>query len=167
MKVLPHTRSCFVCGESNPAGLNLRFETDGRVVRTHFVPRAEHVGFRHTVHGGLIATLLDEIMVWACAVRTKRFAFCAELNVRYLRPVRPQDNLVATGELVSNRRDKLFEAGAELRNQQGATLVTATGKYLPIKQADVRELATDFVDDPGWVFAPHEVATAKPPPRHR
>ena len=167
MKVLPHTRSCFVCGESNPAGLNLRFETDGRIVRTRFVPRAEHVGFRHTVHGGLIATLLDEIMVWACAVRTKRFAFCAELNVRYLRPVRPQDNLVATGELVSNRRDKLFEAGAELRNQEGATLVTATGKYLPIKQADVRELATDFVDDPGWVFAPHGVATAKPPPSHR
>jgi hypothetical protein len=28
--------------------------------------------------------LLDEIMVWACAVQTKRFAFCAELNVRFL-----------------------------------------------------------------------------------
>ena len=27
MKLLPHTRSCFVCGESNPAGLKLRFET--------------------------------------------------------------------------------------------------------------------------------------------
>src|SRR5512143_1353431 len=88
MKLLPHTRSCFVCGESNPAGLNLRFKTDGRLVQTHFVPRAEHVGFRQTVHGGLIATLLDEIMVWACAVGTKRFAFSAELNVRFIRPAR-------------------------------------------------------------------------------
>jgi uncharacterized protein (TIGR00369 family) len=152
MKQLPHTRSCFVCGESNAAGLNLRFDTDGRAVQTRFMPRAEHVGFRHTVHGGLIATLLDEIMVWACAVQTKRFAFCAELNVRYLQPARPEENLIATGELVSNRRDKLFEAKAELRNQAGVTLASATGKYLPIKHADVRELATDFVEDPGWVF---------------
>ena len=152
MKVLPHTRSCFVCGESNPAGLKLRFETDGHVVQTRFVPRAEHVGFRQTVHGGLTATLLDEIMVWACAVQTKRFAFCAELNVRFLNPVRPGEELIASGELVSNRRGKLFEAKAELRNQAGMALATATGKYFPIKQADLAEIVTDFVDDPGWVF---------------
>ena len=152
MKLLPHTRSCFVCGESNPAGLKLRFETDGRFVRTRLVPRAEHVGFRQTVHGGLTATLLDEIMVWACAVQTKRFAFCAELNVRFLNPVRPGEALVASGELVSNRRNKLFEAKAELRNQAGLVLATATGKYLPIKQGELADMVTDFVEDPGWVF---------------
>jgi acyl-coenzyme A thioesterase PaaI-like protein len=96
--------------------------------------------------------LLDEIMVWACAVQTKRFAFCAELNVRFLSPVRPGEALIASGELVSNRRGKLFEARAELRKQAGATLATATGKYLPIKQAEVAEMVTDFVEDPGWVF---------------
>ena len=152
MKQLPHTRSCFVCGEANPAGLNLRFETDGRLVQTRFVPRAEHVGFRQTVHGGLIATLLDEIMVWACAVQAKRFAFSAELNVRFLGPVRPNEEVVAISELVSNRRDKLFEARAELRDRSGRALATATGKYLPIKVADAAEMATDFVEDPGWVF---------------
>ena len=152
MKLLPHTRSCFVCGESNPVGLNLRFETDGRLVQTRFVPRVEHVGFRQTVHGGLTATLLDEVMFWACAVQTKRIAFCAELNVRFLNLVRPGEALTATGELVSNRRGKLFEAKAELRNQAGLALATATGKYLPIKDAEVREMATDFVEDPGWVF---------------
>jgi uncharacterized protein (TIGR00369 family) len=152
MKLLPHTRSCFVCGESNPAGLNLRFETDGRLVQTRFVPRAEHVGFRQTVHGGLTATLLDEIMVWACAVQTKRFAFCAELNVRFLNPVRPGEALIASGELVSNRRGKLFEARAELRDQAGLALATATGKYLPIRDAEAAEMAADFVEDPGWVF---------------
>ena len=152
MKLLPHTHSCFVCGESNPAGLKLRFETDGRLVQTRFVPRAEHVGFRQTVHGGLTATLLDEIMVSACAVQTKRFAFCAELNVRFLDPVRPGEALVASGELVSNRHGRLFEARAELWNQAGLALATATGKYLPIKDAEIAEMVTDFVEDPGWVF---------------
>jgi uncharacterized protein (TIGR00369 family) len=152
MKLLPHTHSCFVCGESNPVGLKLRFETDGRIVQTRYTPSSQHVGFKETIHGGLIATLLDEVMVWACVVQTKRFAFCAELNVRYLNPVRPNEELIAQGELASNRRDKLFEAKAELRNPAGLVLATSTGKYLPIKNADVTELATDFVGDPGWVF---------------
>ncbi|HKI68805.1 MAG TPA: PaaI family thioesterase, partial [Verrucomicrobiae bacterium] len=102
MKVLPHTRSCFVCGESNPVGLKLRFHTDGRIVETRFTPRPEHVGFRQVVHGGIIATLLDEIMVWACAVPTKKFAFCAELNVRFVHPIPPGEEVLAVGELVAN-----------------------------------------------------------------
>ncbi|MEI2727020.1 MAG: PaaI family thioesterase [Verrucomicrobiota bacterium] len=92
MKPLPHTHSCFVCGESNPFGLRLRFETDGRVVQTRFVPRAEHIGFKGVVHGGILATVLDEIMVWACAVPTRKFAYCAELTVRYRHPLAPGED---------------------------------------------------------------------------
>jgi uncharacterized protein (TIGR00369 family) len=157
MRTLPHTRCCFVCGESNPAGLKLRFETDGQIVQTRFVPRADYVGFRQVVHGGIIATLLDEVMVWACAVRTKRFAFCAELQVRYMHPVQPGAELLASGELVNNRRDKIFEAKAALQNQAGLILASATGKYWPIKSADVKEMVTDFVGDPSWVFDPEAI----------
>jgi uncharacterized protein (TIGR00369 family) len=150
MKELPHTHSCFVCGESNPIGLQLRFQTDGRLVQTRFVPCARHVGFRDTVHGGLIATLLDEAMVWACAVQTKRFAFCAELKVRYLNPVRPDQPATATAELLANRRDRIFETKAELRNEAGLLLATATGKYLPVKESDLGSMVTDLVGEPFW-----------------
>jgi uncharacterized protein (TIGR00369 family) len=152
MKELPHTHSCFVCGESNPIGLKLRFETDGHIVQTRFVARPEHVGFRQTVHGGLIATLLDEIMVWACAVGTKRFAFCAELNVRFQNPLRPGEQVLATAELLQNRRGKIFEAKGELRSAAGELLLaSATGKYLPIKEEMATELAEDFVGNAQWL----------------
>jgi uncharacterized protein (TIGR00369 family) len=147
MVELPHTHSCFVCGDSNAAGLRLRFESDGRVVRARFVPGAEHVGFKQTVHGGLIATVLDEIMVWACAVTTRRFAWCAELNVRFLAPLRPGEEALAIGELVSNRRGKIFEAKAELRNSAGDVFASATGKYLPVKAAEAEGMLEDFVGD--------------------
>jgi acyl-coenzyme A thioesterase PaaI-like protein len=152
MQTLPHTRSCFVCGESNPAGMRLRFETDGRVVQTRFRPRTEHIGFRGIVHGGLIATVLDEIMVWACAVRTRQFAFCAELNVRFASPLTPGEEVIVTGELSANRKDRVFEAKAIARNADGVKLAEATGKYLPIKAEDLPELATDFVGDARWLL---------------
>jgi uncharacterized protein (TIGR00369 family) len=152
MRVLPHTHSCFVCGESNAHGLNLRFETDGRMVRARFVPRTEHVGFKQTVHGGLIATILDEIMVWACAVQTKRFAYCAELTVRFASPLQPGEETVAVGELVNNRRGKIFETRGELRNAAGRVLASATGKYMPVAESDAAGLAADFVGDASeWV----------------
>jgi len=152
MKELPHTHSCFVCGESNPIGLNLRFETDGHVVRTHFKPRPEHIGFKEVVHGGIIATLLDEIMVWACLAQTKRFAYCAEFTLRFLNPLRPGQETLATAELVANRRDRIFEAKAELHDSAGKLLATATGKYLPVKALELADMSTDLVGDPGQLL---------------
>jgi acyl-coenzyme A thioesterase PaaI-like protein len=156
MRILPHTRSCFVCGESNPIGLRLRFETDGRIVKSHFVPRAEHIGFKQTVHGGLIATVLDEIMVWACAVVTKRFAYCAELNVRFVHPLRPNEEVLAQAELAANRKGKIFEAKGELRQVGGLLLATATGKYLPVPLVNAAEMAEDFLGETGGIFETSE-----------
>lgn len=154
MRELPHTHSCFVCGESNPIGLKLRFQTDGRIVQTRFHPGPAHVGFRQTVHGGLIATLLDEIMVWACAVRTGRFAVCAELTTRFLHPIRPGDEVVASGELLLNRKNRIFETRGTLRNPSGRICAEAAGKYLPIKPAELSELAADFVGEANWLLGP-------------
>ena len=152
VRELPHTTSCFVCGESNASGLKLRFETDGKIVRARFTPRAEHVGFKQTIHGGITATLLDEIMVWACAIQTKRFAYCAELTVRYQGPLRPGEEVFTTGELVTNKRNKLFEARGEVRDASGNVLAQATGKYLPIKEDEVKSMLTDFVGDTRGLF---------------
>jgi len=152
MQLLPRTKSCFVCGVANPLGLNLGCTTDGQTVTVRCCFRPEHVGFARTVHGGLIATVLDEVMVWVCGVRTGRFAFSAELSVRFVQPVRPGEELVAVGELVSNRRNKLFETKAELRDQGQRIRASATGKYLPVRGDWLPEMTEDFVGDIGAII---------------
>jgi len=147
MTPLPHTRSCFVCGESNAHGLRLLFHADGNTVHTRFTPRTEHIGFKGVTHGGILATVLDEVMVWAVAVTTRRFAYCAEMTVRFLRPARPDEELAATAELVADRRGKIFEARGELRTAGGEVVATATGKYLPIPEAEVAGMLTELVGD--------------------
>ena len=147
MQELPHTRSCFVCGESNAAGLRLRFHTDGRIVRTEFTPRPEHIGFRDVVHGGIIATVLDEIMVWACAVQAKQFGYCAEMTVRFQQPLRPEEKAIATAELTANRRNRILEAKAEIRAADNSLLAAATGKYLPLKPAEITGFLPDLIGD--------------------
>ena len=151
MKELPHTHSCFVCGESNPHGLKMRFHAEGRVVTAKFRPCKEHVGFKGVVHGGLTATVLDEIMVWACVVAVRKFAFCAELKVRYLRPLAPGEEVIVTSELEADHKGRILEAKAEMRDAAGKILVQATGKYMPLKESNSLEMARDFVGDPNWL----------------
>jgi uncharacterized protein (TIGR00369 family) len=145
MQKLPHTKSCFVCGESNSVGLKLEFETDEKIVRAVFTPQPQHTGFKHAVHGGLLATVLDEIMSWACAVQTKQWGYCGELTVRFREPARPGKTLIAIGEMVENRRGRIFEAKGELRTPEGTVVATSTGKYLPIKEP--LDMADELVGD--------------------
>lgn len=144
MKELPHSKSCFVCGSRNRFGLNLRFFTDGRIVEARFVPRPEHNGFVGVVHGGITATVLDEVMVWACAVRQKRFCFSAEMTVRYLGPIQIGGEVIARGEMTENKRDRVFHAAGEIAKPDGTILARSTAKYMPIQSLDPALLLADF-----------------------
>jgi acyl-coenzyme A thioesterase PaaI-like protein len=144
---LPRTRGCFVCGVANPLGLNLEFRAVADAVEADVTFRPEHVGFRDTVHGGLLATVLDEAMVWACGVQAGAFAYCAELTTRFLQPARPGVPLRITATLTVNKRGRLFEVAGELRGLDGTIHATASGKYLPMPPPVLEPMLTDFVGD--------------------
>src|SRR5215468_2142526 len=85
MLELPHSNDCLVCGRINPLGMKLHLLVDDATgeVRCHYTPQPEHVGFEGIVHGGALATVVDEAMVWAATWRGKRFCVCGELTVRF------------------------------------------------------------------------------------
>ena len=79
---------CFCCGPLNPIGLKLVFEETpvGRM-RTLWTPRKEHQGFKDIVHGGLVATVLDEVMVRMLYLRGIS-AVTAGMETKLKRPLR-------------------------------------------------------------------------------
>ena len=58
----PVYNMCFACGSANPIGLHLHFFAipDGCI--SFFTPRREHQSYNDRMHGGLIMTLMDEVM---------------------------------------------------------------------------------------------------------
>ena len=153
MQILPHTKGCFVCGLNNPHGLRLDLVSDSQVVECRFQFRPEHCGFRGTVHGGLIATVLDEAMAWVIGVHARRFAYCAELNTRFLAPAAPGVEFFLRAELVENKRGKLFVTESSLRDvATECVLAQASGRYLAIPAARHAEMLADFAEDPSaWI----------------
>ena len=131
---LPHTAGCLVCGRDNPHGLRLDLHVDNEtgVVRVEFTPRREHIGFEGVVHGGALATVLDEVMVWAATWAGRRFCVCAEMTTRFRREAQVGRALSVEANVESNRPRLIATTGVVRDASSGETLATATGKYVPV-----------------------------------
>ncbi len=98
---------CFGCGERNEHGLHMEFYTDKSRVFSWLTVPDYMCGWDSIVHGGIVSTVLDEIMSWTTIYFTSRFIFTKNASIDYLKPVRAGDELVAEGrvlETVSPRR---------------------------------------------------------------
>src|SRR5689334_6275406 len=127
---LPHTPNCLVCGRSNPHGLHLSLHvnpSDG-LVTTTFTPTRDHIGFEGIIHGGLLATVLDEVMVWAATWQIKRFCVCGEMAVRFRESAVVNEPLIVTAK-VDQARTKLVLTSGQVQRPDGKILATAGGKY--------------------------------------
>src|ERR1700730_14775496 len=82
-----HTQyqKCFVCGRRNYAGLDLYFRQEADEIVTDFTGKAEHQGFPGVVHGGLLATILDETM-GRTALFSRTWVMTGRLEVRFRNP---------------------------------------------------------------------------------
>jgi len=144
---LPYTKNCFVCGAHNPHGLHLRFRRDGEEVLADFTAEPHHAGFRGLVHGGVIATALDEAMFWAAATRQGKFCLAADLNVRYVKKVAVGQKLIVAARFETDR-GRIWESSAVLRDEQGVVYARAACKQVPMSVADMKHAAVDFLPDP-------------------
>jgi acyl-coenzyme A thioesterase PaaI-like protein len=103
----------------------------------------------------LLSTVLDEVMAWVIGVNTRSFAFAAELNVRFARPVSPGIEMKVRAELTEHRRGRLFLTRGEVVGPDGVVHAEATGKFLPIPAERQAGMLADFAVDPSpWIGSP-------------
>lgn len=121
-------QQCFGCGPTNHHGMQLAFFRDGDAVVTTFQAREGWDGAPGIVHGGLQATLADEIGAWTVVTLTGNFGFTSSMQLRYLRPARSDRPIQARGELVEQG-----EGTARVRmtlSQDGRKLLTGSATYV-------------------------------------
>lgn len=120
---------CFACGRENPIGLHMDdFSLQDGVVSARFHPRLEYRGAGETLHGGVAATGLDEILVWAGILLEKVMSVTGTMNLRFKRPVVVSDPIEVKGR-VEERNGRRLRLSGELA-VNGETRVEASGLYL-------------------------------------
>jgi uncharacterized protein (TIGR00369 family) len=129
---LPHTHGCLVCGRDNPHGLHLSSLVDPQSgsVQATFTPGPHHIGFENIIHGGILATLLDELMVWSAIWASGKACVAAEMSLRFVQKAGVGQPLDAVAT-ISRQRSRLIETVGTIHHQ-GNLICTATGKYAPL-----------------------------------
>jgi acyl-coenzyme A thioesterase PaaI-like protein len=104
---------CFGCGLDNPAGLRLDGFTiaDGSVTAP-FTPNQTFAGFEGVLHGGIVATALDEISAWAAMLTEGVFVFTARLDIRYRRQASSDAAFTLSGSVLDRRGKRLTVQGS-------------------------------------------------------
>ena len=128
----PHTfgeqQMCFGCGPNNRTGMGLKFFRDGDEVVTTFRAKEGWEGPPGIVHGGLQATLADEVGAWTLVGLRNRFGFTASMQLRYYRPARMTDEVEARGSIVEET-DRMAVVKVTLR-QDGKRIVSGKISYV-------------------------------------
>ena len=119
--VFGREQRCFGCGPHNDVGLRLRFVREGDEVVTSWTPRPGYEGPPSVMHGGLQATLADEVAGWALVGLLGRMGFTTSLDVRFVRPVRIDREVQARAK-VASRSGSIVTLHVTLR-QDGKTTV--------------------------------------------
>ena len=135
---------CFACGRKNPIGLRLdRFSLIDTTVEAWFEPRPDYRGFVGSLHGGIAATALDEILAWAGILTLGLMSVTATLDIRYRSPLATLHPICVQGRIddVSGRR---LRASGELISD-GQAAVTARGLY--VATAEVGDLLSGHTSE--------------------
>jgi uncharacterized protein (TIGR00369 family) len=123
---------CFGCGRANPSGMQLDFlrAEDNSVVCLPTVPDTFE-GPKGFVHGGIIATLLDEAM--SKAVRASGFiAMTRHMEVDYQRPVPSGTPLRLEGRITRDEGRKHWTE-AKILDAAGSTLAHGKGLFIEVR----------------------------------
>ena len=125
---------CFGCGPANEVGLRLSFERRDDAVVSRVTLDRSYAGYREFVHGGIVATMLDEAMGWALYHIAGTYGVTRSLSVRYRRPVAVGRPLLlrASVEAANGRSVRLT---ASIEDERGRLLASGEGDWAVVRDA--------------------------------
>ena len=129
MSLASESNGCFVCGPANPIGLKLVFRLDGDVCRSEFTSDDRHAGYRGVTHGGIVFSLLDDVManwLWLQDVQ----CMTAKADIRYRGELPIGVSVRLEGRCLRRKGRLAMMEGKVIREKDGEVVAEATGSFM-------------------------------------
>jgi acyl-coenzyme A thioesterase PaaI-like protein len=131
--------NCFACGTLNEQGMGLILHVEPGRAWTDLVLERRFEGWDGIAHGGILCTILDEVMAWSL-VGEDNWGLTARMSVEFKKPVEITTPIRAEGWITRSRRRLVDTEARILAPGTGDVLATATGVYVAADEARKREL---------------------------
>jgi hypothetical protein len=120
---------CFGCSIRNENGLKLEFWPIDKGCISKYKIADHYCGFDKVAHGGIIATLLDEVAAWAIARTILAFGVTIDAHISYFKPVPTNQEIILEANVVDSN-DKHVETAAYIKNMKGNILARCKSNWL-------------------------------------
>ena len=139
---LPNNRdhSCFGCSPLNPSGLQMTFYTNETAVYSKVTVPEHLCGWNNLVHGGVLSTILDEIMSWATIYLLKQVPMTKSISVDFLKPVYVGNPLKAEGTVLDKKGKHEALMEGRIYNKDDVCCAKATGTFAVFSPAVAKRL---------------------------
>jgi acyl-coenzyme A thioesterase PaaI-like protein len=129
MRLDVEANRCFVCGPGNEQGLNVRFRVEDGVCRAECTPGPAHIGYEGVTHGGIIFSLLDDVMAnWLWLQGYK--CFTARADIRYRQSLPAETPVRLEGRLLRRKGRLALMHGALYRADTDELVAEANGSFM-------------------------------------
>ena len=129
----PDADGCFVCGPANPIGLKITFRLDGDVCRAEFTPQSVHQGYDGVTHGGIVFSVLDDVMANWLFLKGIR-AYSARSEIRYRDPLPVGTPLLLEGRLKKKKGRFVVLEGKATRAEDGRAVAEAESTFHVVEE---------------------------------
>ncbi len=137
----PH--HCFACGDLNEHGLHLQLHANPEGAWAELTLAAQFQGWDSVAHGGIVCTILDEVMAWSVIGRGT-WGVTARLNVAFRRPIRTGRAIRAEGWVVELHRRASRTAGRVMDAATGEVLATGEGTFIALPEDQLGRLKARY-----------------------
>jgi uncharacterized protein (TIGR00369 family) len=137
----PHR--CFACGELNEQGLRLTIHTDPSGAWTETILEPRFQGWEAVAHGGVVCTLLDEVMAWSVIGRGM-WGVTARLNVTFRRPIPVGSPVRAEGWVVEENRRAHRAEGRVVDPASGEVFARGESTFVAVPPQEVERLKARY-----------------------
>ena len=120
---------CFACAPGNATGLHLEFYEDGEDIVCEWVPDARFQGWLNTLHGGIQATLMDEVAGWVVTTKLGTCGVTSQMKTRFLKRIDTTEGHVIVRARLEEMKRNLAMITAEIRNTRDEVCATADLVY--------------------------------------
>jgi len=142
MQLIQRYSQCFVCGDKNETGLRIDFFYDRGKAKAEFTPRKNFQGYKDLLHGGILSTLLDEVMIKAILAKGI-VTVTSRIEVKFKKPASIGQKLFLEGKISEDKGRVILTEGKVL-DQEGNLVASAEGKYFKVKGLRRESLMESF-----------------------
>ena len=138
---------CFGCCPDNHHGLKLDFwlDEENKDIVAKWNPMDYYQGYQNVLHGGVQATILDEIASWAIYVLLETGGVTSKMEIKYVKPVYVNKGVLTIKARVDSQEKRLTNIKTELYNSDNELCAEAMVQYFTYPQ----ELAIKKLNYPG------------------